>query len=50
MSEHPEPDGAKPAEEPAGSLMRCIECDIVSRDTKEMVEHYRDTRRLWNAL
>jgi hypothetical protein len=33
MSEHPEPDGAKPAEEPAGSLMRCIECDIVSRDT-----------------
>ena len=50
MSEHPEPDGAKPAEEPAMSLMRCIECDIVSRDIKEMVEHYRATRRLWNAL
>ena len=50
MSEHSEPDGAKPAEEPAGSLMRCIECDFVSRDIREMVEHYRDTRGLWNAL
>ena len=50
MSEHAEPDGAKPADEPARSLMRCIECDIVSRDIKEMVEHYRDTRGLWNAL
>ena len=50
MSEHPEPDGAKPAEEPAGSLMRCIECDIVSRDTKEMAEHYRETLHRWSLV
>ena len=50
MSEHPEPDGAKPAEEPAGSLMRCNECDIVSRDTKEMAEHYRDTLHRWSLV
>ena len=43
-------ENAKPAEEPAGSLMRCNECDIVSRDREEMAEHYRDTLHPWSLV